>query len=258
MRDVTKRKEAFRKSVIGERHVNNQGYSFTIIEYYNKLNCTIQFDDGGILHNVNRDSLKTSSINNPNHPYLCGIGYIGIGLYSTKVNGKTTTTYTRWANMIRRCYNKEYQEKYPSYKNVTVCDEWHNFQNFAQWFEKNYNPEYMEDWHVDKDILIKGNKIYSPETCCFVPREVNNLFRTMCGKICIGTTFNKITNKFIAQVYMKGKKVCLGYFLKEEDAFQDYKIAKEAYIKEVADKWKGLISEQVYQAMYDYKIEKNE
>jgi len=139
-----------------------------------------------------------------------------------------------------------------------VCEEWRNFQNFAKWFEKNYKNEIMEKWQLDKDILVKRNKVYSPETCAFVPREINCLFTKTTkvrGNLPIGVT--KEYNKFRAQS-CSNKKRYLGTFTTPEEAFQSYKKSKEIYIKEIADKWKGLISEQVYEAMYNYKVEIND
>ena len=117
---------------------------------------------------------------------------------------------------------------------------------------------FKEGWHLDKDILIKGNKIYSPKTCCFVPREINNLLisrRNGRGDLPIGVTKDKKLEKFIAQVSINKKQVRLGTFGTPEEAFQAYKTAKENYIKQKAEEWKGLIDPRVYQAMYEYQVE---
>ena len=84
--------------------------------------------------------------------------------------------------MLERCYSQKTQEKHTTYKECSVSEEWYNFQNFAEWMDKNYNYETMQKWHLDKDILFKGNKIYSPERCAFVPQEINVLFLPV--KIC--------------------------------------------------------------------------
>ena len=154
--------------------------------------------------------------------------------------------------MIFRCHSDKCKSN--SYKDVTVCEEWHNFQTFAKWFEDNWKS-HMEGWALEKDILVKGNKIYSPDTCCFVPSEINNLFITnkyKRGDYPIGV--RKKVNGFKARIY-KDKEIHLGYFNTPEEAFQAYKVAKEEYIKEIADKWKDKIDPRVYQAMYNYKVE---
>ena len=108
-------------------------------------------------------------IKNPYHPAVYGIGYIGEG------EGEKGRVYNIWKKVLQRCYSKEYHIKKPTYIGCSVVKEWLNFQNFAKWYKKNYKPETMEGWHLDKDILVKGNKIYSPETCCFVPADINSL-----------------------------------------------------------------------------------
>lgn len=115
----------------------------------------------------------------------------------------------------------------------------------------------MKGWHLDKDILVKGNKIYSPETCCFVPREINGLFIRTDNKD-MTLNVDKNDGKFICYISKKGKTINLGRFNTYEEAFFMYKTEKERYIKEVADEWKDKIELKVYQAMYDYKITRDE
>jgi hypothetical protein len=138
-----------------------------------------------------------------------------------------------------------------------VCEEWYNYQVFAKWYEENWKPWMNSSWHIDKDILVKGNKIYSPETCCFVPVEINSLFtknNKNRGDFPIGVTNQG--KKFSARL-SKSKKIRFnaGLFDTPEEAFQAYKIEKESYIKEVSNRWRSLISSKVYQAMYNYKVE---
>jgi len=73
--------------------------------------------------------------------------------------------------MLERCYSSDYHRRQPTYKGVTVCDEWHNFQVFGDWYDKQYKED---DWQLDKDLLSGSKKIYSPDTCVFIPRELNN------------------------------------------------------------------------------------
>ena len=138
-----------------------------------------------------------------------------------------------------------------------INKEWHNFQNFANWCEDSWRIWMDETWHLDKDILIKGNKVYSPETCCFVPNDINVLFtkrQNHRGDCLIGT--NKSSkNRWRAKISKEGNITHLGVFDSQEKAFQAYKTAKEVYIKEVADKWKDLIDPRVYEAMYNHRVE---
>ena len=99
-----------------------------------------------------------------NKPSIYGVGFIGYGLYRATSEGRATKRYLTWYNMLKRCYSEKYREKYPTYKDCTVCDEWHNFQVFAKWFD----IFYINGFHIDKDIRVTGNRIYSPDACMFV------------------------------------------------------------------------------------------
>lgn len=181
-----------------------------------------------------------------------GVGYLGEGTFKTCIGGEFLKSYMKWRGILNRCYNKINQEKQPTYKGCTVTTEWHNYQIFAKWFEENY----IEGFELDKDILIKNNKVYSPETCCFVPKEINSMLtnrKSNKGKYPVGV--NKRKCRFESRVNTKEERVYLGLFSTPEEAFQAYKIAKEKYIKEVADKWKFKILPEVYEALYNYKVE---
>lgn len=246
------------KDRVGEKYTTNQGYEIEIIEYFDSLNCTIRVNDWNntVLYNVRYSHVLIGNIKNPYHPSVINVGYYGIGDYRAVVNKVPTFAYKTWMALLKRNFCKIYQEKQPSYKDCSVDVYWYNFQVFGKWCEQNYNPKIMEGWHLDKDILVKGNKVYSPETCCFVPQEINTLFvsnNIRRGKFSIGVS--KPKNSFIAHVKIRGVLTYLGSFKTEIEAFQVYKTAKEDYIKEVADKWKSQITEKVYQAMYNYKVE---
>ena len=237
----------------GEKHLTKEGYVIEIIKYFRWGDCTIQFEDGNILKNRIYKNIVKGNIKNPFHKSICRVGYFGAGKYSRK---KHLKIYQTWQSMLQRCYDEKLQEKYPTYKGCQVGGNWYNFQVFAKWFEETYNPETIQGWHLDKDILFKGNKIYSPETCCFIPNKINILFTkrdSKRGKYPIGVC--KSGDKFKADLKINNKKVYLGTFDTPEEAFQAYKTAKEAHIKETADEWKLQITEQVYQALINYKVE---
>ena len=156
----------------------------------------------------------------------------------------------------------KFKKKDITYDDCIVCEEWHNFQNFAEWYEENYYEVDGKPTFLDKDILIKGNKIYSPQTCVFVPRLINNLFtkrQNERGLYPIGVEPYKDTNKFKAycNTFYNGKnqKKYLGLYNTIEDAFKVYKESKEANIKQVADEYKDKIPDKLYEAMYNYKVE---
>jgi len=179
-------------------------------------------------------------------------GYLGLGEYSSK-----DKAYVSWKNMLFRCYSKNRLDKFPSYINCIMCNEWHNFQNFAKWF----NDNYIEYYHIDKDLLFKKNNIYSPETCIFLPQEINKLLTktdSKRGNCPIGVFYNKKTSNFKAQICIGFKsRIGLGTFKTKEDAFVCYKNVKENYIKKTAIDYysTGKISLKAYNALYNYIVE---
>jgi len=227
-----------------------------IIEYTNCKNCDVVFENGFIVKNREYSDVKKGAVKNLYYPEVLGVGYIGSGDFSSKTDKKHTAYYKLWRAMLQRCYDKKYQEKQPTYKECTVVEEWHNFQNFAKWCKEEYNPETMEGWQLDKDILVKGNKIYSPETCCFVPHEVNKLFsNNKLSNITSSIGVGRKGEKYTARLSKNNIREIVVTLDTEEEAFQAYKIAKEKYIKEIADKYKSLITIKVYEAMYSYTLD---
>lgn len=113
---------------------------------------------------------------------------------------------------------------------------------------------------MDKDIIIRGNKVYSPETCCFVPKEINIIFQNKSKRIYdlpIGV-YKTRYNKYRASLHINGKRVIIGNFNSPEEAFEEYKKEKEKYIKELANKWKDKIDIKAYNSLINYVIEPEE
>ena len=156
--------------------------------------------------------------------------------------------YTAWCNMLKRCYYEPFLVKNPTYLGCSVCDEWLIFSNFKSWVK----AQSWEGKHLDKDILVQGNKIYSPELCIFVPTAINVLFvdrRSNRGKYPSGVT--KIRGKYRSRCRSNGKYEYLGLFDTPEQAFDKYKIFKLNVIKEAAMNQ----PEPLRSAMLNYKIE---
>ena len=112
-------------------------------------------------------------------------------------------------------------------------------------------------FQLDKDILLKGNKIYSEDTCCFVPQEINTFYtksKKIRGLYVVGVSFDKKLQKFVAVLSVDGKSRTLGYFDNEWSAFLAYKKAKESRAKELAEKWRGQIDDRVYEKLMNYKV----
>ena len=143
---------------------------FEIIEYFNTSKVKIRFINTGYTTYTCLGVIIRGTIKDKLKPTVYGVGYLGEGTCKAALDGGKTKTYSVWVNMLVRCYCTEYQEKYPCYKDCTVVEEWHSFQNFAKWYEENY----VEGYHLDKDIKIEGNRIYGPDTCMLVSRQDNN------------------------------------------------------------------------------------
>ena len=173
-------------------------------------------------------------------------------------NGKEKPAYRAWSGMLARCYNEKIRHKHPTYIDCYVCDEWLLFSNFKKWFEDVSNG-YIEGHEIDKDIICKGNRVYSPQTCCLVPQEINKLFtknNKKRGLLPIGVCLER-SGRYRAKLQPDGKVVSLGTYETVDEAFAAYKEAKEKRIKDLATKYynEGKITKRVYDAMQKYVVE---
>ena len=243
------------KMKIGSKYKVNCGTSLTVVEDSGWDNVIVRFDSGYVTK-TQRSCILKGKVRDKLFRSVYGVGYHGIGEYGWASH---KVAYQTWVSVLERVYVEK--KGRTSYLNVSVCEEWHNFQNFAEWFyEQDFSETKDENgkrYDLDKDILVKGNKIYSPDTCCFVPNEINCLFirnRRFRGDLPIGVTKNR--KRFAARL-SKGfdNRVFLGSFKTETEAFLSYKNAKEMYLKELAEKWIGKIDDKVYEALMNYEVD---
>ena len=184
-----------------------------------------------------------------------GKAYNSRGKYKAKTNNSSTLVYRIWQSMVQRCYSPIYQEKYPTYIGCMVADEWLDFQDFAEWFENQYYSGL--GYHLDKDLLFPNNKLYSPETCCFIPSELNNLLISCTasrGDYPQGVSFDKSKGKYKAELNINGKKKNLGRFTCPNEAHRVYKKAKEAHVKTKALEWQDRIARDVFDALMSWEL----
>lgn len=225
-----------------------------IIEYINAKNIIVKFlDEYKTNIKTSYEAFLRGNVKNPYDKTVYNNGYIGVDKYNPL---SQTIAYNCWRSMLQRCYSEKMHYRCPTYNNCTVCKEWLNFQNFAKWHEENYYNINNEVMNLDKDILIKGNKVYSPETCVFVPRSINLMFvksNKTRGDLPIGVSKNH--NKFMAQVALNKGFLYLGTYDNYEKAFQAYKIHKEQLIKNLAKEYKNNIPEKLYNIMNTYEVE---
>ena len=252
-----------RRDRTGEIGYNNFGSKMIITRYENARDLDVYFPEyDWTFKQVYYSNFKKGNIKCPYEPRYFDIGYLGEGKYTVSENGKNKKEYKIWHSMIKRCYDPKYQEKHSTYKDCKVEDYLLNFQHMGEWIENNYYEIPGEVMCLDKDILCKGNKVYSRETCIFVPERINTLF-TKCnnsrGKNPIGVSDLPSGNYQATCSDGYGKYIYLGVYLTKEEAFRVYKEYKEKVIKEVIDSYKGKIPEPYYtrlkEAMYNYEVE---
>ena len=239
-------------------YTNKQGFNYKIVHYNTYYDITILFDSGYI-KSATMKEVKRNAIKDKLSPSVYGVGIVGIR-YQTKINGKHTTEYSVWKNMLRRCYGEKGRQKFQSYNDCTVSENFKKYSYFYEWSNKQVGFNSVDDmgnpFHLDKDLLVKGNKIYSETTCVFLPLEINVALAIRDSKnknFHVGV--RKGCNKYEAICCINSKSTYLGTFNTEIDAFNAYKQAKENYLKELANKWKGKIDDRAYNALMNYKVE---
>lgn len=239
---------------VGESYIHPEYGEYHIVELIKGKNAVIEFANTGFRCVQSMGNIKHKRVKDALAPVVYGVGYMGTKRNVVLAPSKSPA-YFAWHNMLHRCYAEDIRGKRPTYKDCTVTEEWKCFATFNEWFDKQV---YSQGWKLDKDILVKGNKEYGPSTCCFVPNEVNVLFtkRQNCrGDLPIGVQYSESKLRYKAGMTRGNDKVFLGYYSTPEEAFNAYKVAKEAWIKEVADKWKDKLDPKVYKALYEYQVE---
>lgn len=247
-----------------EEKYSNQGCLMKIVEYNKSSDIVVEFQDEYKARvKTVYGNFKLGSVRNPYAPTVYGVGMTG-NRYPAKLNGRNTKEYDTWTNMLQRCFNDKLKKKQPTYEKVDCCEEWLHFEKFYEWLhnQSNFDKWYENKrWAIDKDILVKGSKVYSPDTCCLVPQNVNCLFlkrEAERGEYPIGVRYRD-DDGFIAKCHnpFTNKNEEIGSFSTPERAFQSYKVYKEKIIKQVAqiEFDVGNITEQCYQAMMNYEVE---
>lgn len=243
---------------VGEKSISLSGHIGEIVIYRNAKDIDVLIDGKYLRKHIQYGNFKRGRFGSNLQPRICGVGCIGYGKYVSKnPDGSHTDAYRKWHDMLCRVYRKKALQKRPLYNAVTVCDEWLNFQNFAKWYYDNL-IDTDEEINIDKDIINGEQKIYSPETCCLVPKKINALFireRKRYKENNILPVGVGIRNdQYSAGLSKNGKYISETGFSSPEDAFAWYKQEKEKYIKEVANEYKNILPERTYNALMNYKV----
>ena len=229
---------------------NNDG-DLIVTKYVSSQEVHIKFVETCFEDVVQMSCIKSGTVKDPLSRSVYGVGVVGEE--ATRINNRQIKERELWSSMLTRCYDDKYHSRFQAYVGCSVSDNFKYFPYFKEWCNQQIGFN-IEGFELDKDILVKGNKIYSEDTCCFVPREINSLFvkrKKSRGNFALGVDYKKSVKKFRARC---GNKY-LGLFNTELEAFYAYKQAKETYIKEVANKWKDQIDPRVYNALMKYEVE---
>lgn len=234
---------------------------FKVVDYKNYRNVTVEFLKTGYRKVCEMKEIKTGDIKDIKLPSIYGVGFVG-NKYKTsylKEDGirVNANEYERWRGLLRRCYSEKDRHKFPTYRDCEVSENFKSYEFFYEWCNKQIGHDKRFD--LDKDLLFKGNKIYSEHTCVFVPKEINCALSkndVVRGDFPIGVHFCTTSKGYIAQVGRNnGSRDKLGKFDNPLSAFNAYKSAKEEYLKTLAEKWKGQIDERAYTALIKYEVE---
>ena len=245
------------KDCVGKVCKSKSSGDFKIVKYNDSKNVEIQFLNTGFKTTVPLWSIEIGKVKDRYLPSVFGVGIVGTK-YPAYEYGVATKEYYLWYSMLRRCYSANYKKKQPTYVGCKCSENFKSYEYFYEWCHKQIGFS-NQSWHLDKDLLVKGNKVYSEDSCVFIPSEIN-LLLTKCeasrGEHLIGVSWNSRDKAFKARVNRnKGKQEYLGYFKTEIEAFNAYKIAKEAFVKEQANKWKSQIDDRAYEALMNYEVE---
>jgi hypothetical protein len=258
-------KEKAANKYINKTNHNKQGYLMTVIQYNAYDSILVEFSEPyRCVVSTRVDHFLKGDVVNPYAPCVCGIGIVG-NKYPTHSNdGKHyLREYLMWTNMIKRCYDETARNKNRTYIDCECCEDWIYYENFYDWLHSQENYiilDSINDISIDKDILFKGNKMYSPKTCCLVPKYINNLLiksDAIRGECCIGVSINKRDGKYKAQCGGKKNHAYLGLYDTEEEAFNAYKKHKETQIRKSADEAyrQSYITKECYEALINYNVE---
>lgn len=200
MRDRTPQDMMF-----GVVHKTNNCGELTILKYITKDYVDVVFTKTGHKKVAAARNIRIGAVNDPLKPVVFGLGFFGVGKYASCKDSKHNKQYQTWRGMMTRCYCNKYLAREPSYIGCTVDKRWLNFQVFAEWFDENY----IDGFQLDKDIKVKGNKIYSPEACCFVSQKENVIFSVAKNYKFISPS-GKIVDIYNLFDFCKGKDLSSG------------------------------------------------
>ena len=245
---------------VGKVFKSKSSGDFKVVKYSDSGHVEIQFLNTGYETVVQLGHIKSGGVKDRYSPSVYGVGITGTK-HPTYEGGVQTKEYVLWNGMLERCYSTIFKKKCPTYEGCEVSDNFKSYEYFYEWCNNQIGFG-NEGWQLDKDLLIKGNKVYSEDSCIFIPSEINLVLvksDKKRGKHLIGVSWHERDKVFVARVNKnKGRSEWLGTFKTEIEAFKAYKQAKESFVKEQANKWKSQIDPRAYNALMNYKVNIND
>ena len=244
------------KDCVGKVCKSKSSGDFKVLKYNDARDVEIQFVNTGFETVAQLTNIRNGEVKDKYLPSVYGVGVLG-NKYPSTISGVKTKEYKLWQSMLVRCYSDNFQKKNPTYEGCEVGDNFKSYEYFYEWCQNQIGFS-NQGWHLDKDLLIKGNKVYNEDSCVFLPNDINLLLtkrEALRGEHLIGVYWHNKRKAFEARVRKnKGKQEYLGLFKTELEAFNAYKVAKESFVKEQANKWKGQIDERAYLALINYEV----
>ena len=233
----------------GAMFKNNQGIEFEVVKRVQGQKFLVRFcTPEGFEAVCKAGNITKGAVRYPFKPSHAGVGVLG----TFPVN-VSDYQYKSWSGMLKRVY-KPTPSQLSQYGDCSVSEDWHAYENFYHWAT---HQQYQEGWHLDKDLLIKGNREYNQDACVYLPKDINIFLtarRNHRGMYPVGVTYHERLDKYQATCNVAGKSVYLGLFSDPATAFLAYKKEKESYAKALAKAWTGVISAKAVDALLKYEV----
>lgn len=243
-------KETYSRCVnVGEIYESRSYGKFEVIEYKSSRDVLIRFLDTGFETRVQSSAAKIGNVRDrlvPTHS--------GVGIFDNDKQDTDKNAYKVWTDMLRRCYVNQGRSRDTAYIDCSISDEFKYYSVFQDWYKSQIVGE---GFQLDKDLISKGNKVYSKETCCFIPSEINQALlinQSKRGEYPIGVSKHTRDGVFRAALNIHGRRIHIGLYDTPEEAFYAYKERRESYLKSLAEKWKEKMDERAYNALLNYEV----
>ncbi|AZF87738.1 hypothetical protein CPT_Mydo_163 [Proteus phage Mydo] len=161
-------------------------------------------------------------------------------------NGKMDIYYSRWKDILKRCYSDKFLSKNPSYYGCSVCKEWLTFSKFKAWLEDN---SFSGTEVIDKDLIFRGNKVYGPQSCTLIDSYLNS-FMALGGRDKnlphgVGLQSGNCIKRYTAKISHEGKMKYIGSYLTSHEAHRAWQEQKAKIALLVSEKYSGPVKNLV-------------